>query len=139
MANIISHGGSHGLDSKLFDYEVVDDLGHVKIIFKTTLQEIDDHYPGDMEIKVTHTYDANHCWTIQYEATSTKTTLFNPMNHVYCNLNRDNNVIDNHRVSSSNLNMYPLNDYHMIGRQYVSYYTPISKGRLLSTDVFAQE
>ena len=108
------HGGNHGLDSKLFDYEVIDDLGHVKIIFKTTLQEIDDHYPGDMEIKVTHTYDANHCWTIQYEATSTKTTLFNPMNHVYFNLNRDNNVIDNHRVSSSKLNMYPLNEEHMI-------------------------
>ena len=67
-----------------------------------------------MEIKVTHTYDANHCWTIQYEAISTKTTLFNPMNHVYFNLNRDNNVIDNHRVSSSKLNMYPLNEDHMI-------------------------
>ncbi|MCT1926607.1 galactose mutarotase [Staphylococcus pasteuri] len=108
------HGGGHGLDTKLFDYEVVEELGQVKIIFKTTLKETDDNYPGNMDVKVTHTYDVDHCWTVEYEATSTKTTLFNPMNHVYFNLNRDNNVIDNHRLYSSELNMYQLNEQHLI-------------------------
>ena len=36
------------------------------------------------------------------------------MNHVYFNLNRDNNVIDNHRLYSSELNMYQLNEQHLI-------------------------
>ena len=75
---------------------------------------MEDHYPGDMTIKVTHTYDADHRWTIQYEAESTKRTLFNPTNHVYFNLNRDNNVVDNHRMSSSSLKMYTLDDENIV-------------------------
>ena len=54
-------------------------------------------------IKVIHTYDVEHRWTIEYEATSNEDTLFNPTNHVYFNLNRDNNVIDNHSIISEQL------------------------------------
>ena len=59
-------------------------------------------------VKVIHTYDANHRWSVQYEAKSTK-TVFNPSNHVYFNLNRDNNVVYNHCINSSELKMYMLN------------------------------
>ena len=55
-----------------------------------------------MMVKVIHTYDANHRWSVQYEAKSTK-TVFNPSNHVYFNLNRDNNVVYNHCINSSAL------------------------------------
>ena len=89
------HGGSHGLNRRIFDYEIVDDIGQVKIIFTTTIKEEEDNYPGDMMVKVIHTYDANHRWSVQYEAKSTKKTVFNPSNHVYFNLNRDNNVVYN--------------------------------------------
>ncbi|MGO2109113.1 MAG: galactose mutarotase, partial [Staphylococcus equorum] len=55
-----------------------------------------------------------HKWTIEYKATATEKTLFNPMNHVYFNLNRDNNVIDNHSISSSKLDMYLLGDDNIV-------------------------
>ena len=102
------HGGENGLNRRIFDYEVIDEIGQIKIIFTTTIKEEEDHYPGDMTIKVTHTYDADHKWTVQYEAESTKKTLFNPSNHVYFNLNRDNNAVDNHSMRSSSLKMYVL-------------------------------
>ena len=42
---------------------------------------------------------------------------FNPMNHVYFNLNRDNNVIDNHSISSSTLKMHLLDNDHFVTKQ----------------------
>ena len=36
------------------------------------------------------------------------------MNHVYFNLNRDNNVIDNHCISSSKLDMYLLDEENIV-------------------------
>ena len=68
-------------------------------------------------IKVIHTYDVEHRWTIEYEATSNEDTLFNPTNHVYFNLNRDNNVIDNHSIISEQLKMYPIDQNHLISSQ----------------------
>lgn len=70
-----------------------------------------------MMIKVIHTYDVEHRWTIEYEATSNEDTLFNPTNHVYFNLNRDNNVIDNHSIISEQLKMYPIDQNHLISSQ----------------------
>lgn len=45
------HGGSKGLDKRIFDYEIIDEIGQIKIIFTTTIKEMEDHYPGDMTIK----------------------------------------------------------------------------------------
>ena len=67
-----------------------------------------------MTIKVIHTYDVEHRWTVEYEAKTNQDTLFNPTNHVYFNLNRDNNVIDNHKIKSEQLNMYPIDRNNLI-------------------------
>lgn len=75
---------------------------------------MEDGYPGDMTIKVIHTYDVEHRWTVEYEAKTNQDTLFNPTNHVYFNLNRDNNVIDNHKIKSEQLNMYPIDRNNLI-------------------------
>lgn len=52
--------------------------------------------------------------TVEYEANTNRDTLFNPTNHVYFNLNRDNNVIDNHKIKSEQLNMYPIDRNNLI-------------------------
>ncbi|GAB5640233.1 hypothetical protein JMUB7511_08430 [Staphylococcus aureus] len=100
------HGGCHGLDNKLFDYEIRNEIAQIKVIFKTVLKSADDHFPGDIDVTITHIYDADHQWSIEYEAVASEDTLFSPTNHVYFNLNRDNNVVDNHRISSNQLDMY---------------------------------
>lgn len=61
-----------------------------------------------------HTYDVEHRWTVEYEAKTKQDTLYNPTNHVYFNLNRDNNVIDNHKIKSEQLNMYPIDRNNLI-------------------------
>ncbi|WP_261697848.1 aldose epimerase family protein [Staphylococcus equorum] len=108
------HGGPEGIGTRFFDYEIEEQVGQVKVIFTTTIKSSDDHFPGDIDLEVIHTYDVDHKWTIEYKATATEKTLFNPMNHVYFNLNRDNNVIDNHSISSSKLDMYLLGDDNIV-------------------------
>ncbi|ARJ50492.1 galactose mutarotase [Staphylococcus lutrae] len=109
------HGGMQGLSDRLFEYDIVqDELGEkVQVHFTTTLSSAADHYPGNIALKVVFTYDASKTWTIEYFAESDADTLFNPMNHVYFNLNRDNNVVDNHVISSEQLQMFPLDDAGM--------------------------
>lgn len=108
------HGGPNGIDKRFFDYKIEEQVGQVKVIFTTTIQSADDHFPGDIDLEVIHTYNVDHKWTIEYKAKSTEKTLFNPMNHVYFNLNRDNNVIDNHSISSSKLDMYLLREDNIV-------------------------
>lgn len=108
------HGGPNGIDKRFFDYKIEEQVGQVKVIFTTTIQSADDHFPGDIDLEVIHTYNVDHKWTIEYKAKSTEKTLFNPMNHVYFNLNRDNNVIDNHSISSSKLDMYLLGEDNIV-------------------------
>lgn len=108
------HGGPNGLDSRFFEYEIVEQVGQIKIIFTTSITSEEDNFPGNIELKVTHTYNVEHKWTIEYEAVASEKTLFNPMNHVYFNLNRDNNIIDNHYINSDKLAMYPLGDDNLV-------------------------
>ena len=108
------HGGSNGLDKRLFNYDIQDNITNIKVTFTVQLKSMEDGYPGDMTIKVIHNYDVEHRWTVEYEAKTNQDTLFNPTNHVYFNLNRDNNVIDNHKIKSEQLNMYPIDRNNLI-------------------------
>ena len=108
------HGGSNGLDKRLFNYDIQDNITNIKVTFTVQLKSMEDGYPGDMTIKVIHTYDVEHRWTVEYEAKTKQDTLYNPTNHVYFNLNRDNNVIDNHKIKSEQLNMYPIDRNNLI-------------------------
>ncbi|MEJ7264897.1 galactose mutarotase, partial [Staphylococcus epidermidis] len=72
-----------------------------------------------------------------YEAESTKRTLFNPTNHVYFNLNRDNNVVDNHRMSSSSLKMYTLDDENIVtGDEPLNFSQIFEDEHILFKDIF---
>jgi len=123
------HGGLKGIDKCYFDYEILEQVGQVKIVFTTTIKQTDDYFPGDIDLEVIHTYNVDHKWTIEYKAVASEKTIFNPMNHVYFNLNRDNNVIDNHSISSSKLNMYLLDDNQFVAKQ-----DPISLDSVFNTN-----
>ncbi|MDO5375414.1 MAG: aldose epimerase family protein [Staphylococcus rostri] len=107
------HGGRNGMWQRLFDYEVVEGDDQVQVIFTIVVRSEEDNFPGNIDVKVVYTYDVTNTWTIEYFAESTEDTLFNPTNHVYFNLNRDNKVVDNHRITSDKLQMFPLDDTGM--------------------------
>ncbi|ARB39454.1 MULTISPECIES: hypothetical protein [Mammaliicoccus] len=108
------HGGSNGLYTQVCDYDIVNEDDVVRIVYHVELKHSVDHFPGDINMTVTHQYDlTNLKWTIIYEATSTEDTLLNPMNHVYFNLNETNASIENHQLHH-NVQFYPLKDNQIV-------------------------
>ena len=78
------HGGDIGFDSKIWGVEVV---GDDTLIMTLTSPDGEEGYPGNLDIKVTYTFDAGSALTIRYEATTDKDTVLNMSNHAYFNLN----------------------------------------------------
>lgn len=103
------HGGKEGLDLAKFDYEIVQEEDEVHIRFMYRDKHGHNGYPGNMDISVTHTYTRQNEWRIKYEATTDQTTLFNPTNHVYFNLNGNNSRdILNHYLQIDSKMYLPL-------------------------------
>lgn len=131
------HGGSNGLHTSVSDYEIINEDEVVTVIYTVDMQSDDDYFPGDIQIKVAHRYDLTQMmWTIHYEATSTEDTLFNPMNHVYFNLNRTNETIENHTIHNQ-IEFYPLKENQIVkSLNTVNINDELNKSILTFKDIF---
>lgn len=108
------HGGLETMDLKRWDYEIEEHESSVSVIF--TYRDVDgaNGYPGNLEVKVIHTVTANNEWQIAYQAATDQTTLFNPTNHVYFNLNgHASDTIENHKLTVKASNYLPIDDANL--------------------------
>lgn len=83
------HGGANGLDTRIWTVETASNENEAQLIFAYTSPDNENDYPGNLTVQVTYTLTESNEWKIQYQATTDKTTLFNPTNHVYFNLSGD--------------------------------------------------
>lgn len=90
------HGGKKGYQDVVWDAKQIND---------TTLQlnylskDMEEGFPGNLNIKVTYALTNDNCLKINYEATTDKTTVVNLTNHAFFNLNgAGNGSILNHQV-----------------------------------------
>lgn len=91
------HGGQDGYDIQKWSYDVVEGDDQVSVIFNYTEQDGTSGFPATIHNRVTHTFDNDNNWTIDYFAKSEDTTIYNPTNHVYFNLNgSEHSSIKNH-------------------------------------------
>jgi len=105
------HGGPKNFDLQRWDYEIVENESKVDVIFEYTNEAGTNGYPGNLDVEVTHTVSVDNQWTISYKATTDETTLFNPTNHVYFNLNGNNQkTIENHVIAIDADNFLPVDD-----------------------------
>lgn len=105
------HGGSNGVDLVNWAYEVIEGEGEISVVFTHHQTSEADGYPGEMDLKVIHSFNEDSEWRIRYEAKTDQTTLFNPTNHVYFNLNGDNRAaITNHEMMVAAPHYLPLRE-----------------------------
>ncbi len=80
------HGGNVGFDKKIWDVVPYEKAGECGLILSLVSEDMEENYPGRLEVKVTYTLtDANEL-KIHYEAVSDKDTVINMTNHSYFNL-----------------------------------------------------
>lgn len=83
------HGGENGLDTQIWTVETVSNENEAQVTFTYTSPDNENGYPGNLTVQVTYMLTESNEWKIHYQATTDKTTLFNPTNHVYFNLSGD--------------------------------------------------
>ena len=96
------HGGSRGLDVKLWSTQVLPD----GIVFLYKKSDMENGYPGNVDMTVTYKFDNNNNLHIKYSAKTDKDTLLNLTNHTYFNLDGEENASEgsvlNHIVTLPN-------------------------------------
>lgn len=76
------HGGLIGFDKKLWNHAVVDG----KVVFSLFSPDGEEHYPGNLMVSVSYSFDEENRLTIEYNALSDQDTVVNLTNHAYFNL-----------------------------------------------------
>ncbi|MEX8546608.1 MAG: aldose epimerase family protein [Mucilaginibacter sp.] len=100
------HGGKKGYQDVVWDAKQLND---------TTLQltylskDMEEGFPGNLNVKVTYTLTGDNCLKINYEATTDKPTVVNLTNHAFFNLNGSGSgTILNHEVQIDADNYTPV-------------------------------
>jgi len=77
------HGGFDGWSSRIWDAEIA---GENAVAFSLESPDMDQGYPGTMQVKVTYTLTEDNALELRYDAVSDRDTIYNPTNHCYFNL-----------------------------------------------------
>lgn len=81
------HGGKNGFDKKIFNVETFTKKKRAGLKLTCTSPDGEEGYPGNVELKVTYTFDDDDRLFIRYQAETDKATPINLTNHAYFNLN----------------------------------------------------
>ena len=79
------HSGSNGVSHKVWDVDQVDEEKN-SVTMKIMSGDLEQGFPGNMQIKVTFALTEDDAVRIDYEAVSDKDTVVNFTNHSYFNL-----------------------------------------------------
>lgn len=91
------HGGRKGFHSLVWNGEAINEK-KAGVRFFRNIRHKDDMFPGDMEVEIIYLLNNDNELEIIFKGTTYETTLFNPTNHAYFNLNfnQTNGILDHY-------------------------------------------
>ena len=93
------HGGIKGFDSKIWKFDTLTSHDKSSLVLTCLSPDMEEGYPGNLNVKVTYTFDDDALLTIDYEAETDKPTHLNLTNHCYFNLSAKGDTdIRDHQV-----------------------------------------
>lgn len=93
------HGGMQGFDKVLWNVQAVPDVDKAAIRLTYTSKDMEEGYPGNLEVVVDYELNNKNELSIRYRANTDKRTIVNLTNHSYFNLSgAGNGDILDHRL-----------------------------------------
>ena len=92
------HGGVVGFDKRVWNAEVVDNNNEPSVKMTLSSKDLEEGYPGNVEVSVQFTLTANNELKIDYNATPDQDTPLALTNHTYFNLNAFSSTVEDHIV-----------------------------------------
>ncbi|TFF39592.1 aldose epimerase family protein [Mucilaginibacter psychrotolerans] len=100
------HGGKKGFDAMVWDAKQIDSA---TVEFTYLSKDMEEGFPGNLNVKVIYTLTDDNALKISYEATTDKATPVNLTNHAYFNLNgQGSGIALNHLVQIDADNYTPV-------------------------------
>lgn len=84
------HSGEKGFDTTVWHVETQEENDKITLILSSQFKDGEGGFPGNVDVTIYYSLNEAGEVTIRYEATTDKTTIFNPTNHVYFNLSGNN-------------------------------------------------
>ena len=100
------HGGKEGFDKKYWN---VDDVSESSVTLSYLSKNLEEGFPGNLQITVTYTLTENNELQIVYKATTDKVTPVNLTNHAYFNLDGEGSIL-NHELQLKSNKYVELNE-----------------------------
>lgn len=102
------HGGKKGFQKVVWDAKQLNDK---TLELHYTAKDMEEGFPGNLQVKVTYTLRDNNELKIDYEAVTDKKTVVNLTNHSYFNLNGEGSgPITNHTLQMNASNYTPVDE-----------------------------
>lgn len=92
------HGGLEGFSRKFWKVIDITTDRNPSITFSYLSMDNEEHFPGEVAVKVTYTLTENNELKVAFEANTTKDTLINLTQHSYFNLNGHATAINNQKL-----------------------------------------
>lgn len=88
------HGGPNGFSEIIWQAEQSIREHDASVTFSRHITSDEDHFPGDLDARITYTFGDDNNVAITFSAASTAATLFNPTCHVYWNLTEGQKTLE---------------------------------------------
>ena len=95
------HGGMAGFDKKVWQGEKIEAKDEVGVRLTYLSAEMEEGYPGNLQVTVAYTINPKNELKIVYRATTDKSTPVNLTHHGYFNLNGMGDVLDHELLISA--------------------------------------
>ena len=105
------HGGMKGFDKVVWNAETGLTDSSVSLILTYLSKDMEEGYPGNLEVEVAYTLNNEDELSVTYKATTDKTTVINLTQHSYFNLSANfNNTILNHELILNSDSFLPVDN-----------------------------
>jgi aldose 1-epimerase len=123
------HGGLTGFDRRNWKHEILKSENKTGVLLSYTSPDGEENYPGNLEVTCLYSLSNDNELTIDYHATTDKTTIVNLTNHSYFNLTGGKENIMGHELLIPATTMTELDDMIPTGNIIPVNDTPFDFGK----------